>query len=133
MQRHKRLYQGKHSPARRDGMTRLLPADDTAEHYRYVFWIQAGRERWDTNPKPLGRDESNILSKRMQKHEALLPEGADARFGSIDLQSLIDRKKKTIEKRKQRLDRKRTLQNASESGSTSGTTDSSSDTSDSSD
>ena len=114
-------------------MTRLLPADDTAEHYRYVFWIQAGRERWDTNPKPLGRDESNILSKRMQKHEALLPEGADARFGSIDLQSLIDRKKKTIEKRKQRLDRKRTLQNASESGSTSGTTDSSSDTSDSSD
>jgi hypothetical protein len=75
-------------------MTRLLPADDTAEHYRYVFWTQAGRERWDTNPKPLGRDESNILSKRMQKHEALLPEGADARFGSIDLQSLIDRKKK---------------------------------------
>ena len=42
-------------------------------------------------------------------------------------------RKKTIEKRKQRLDRKRTLQNASESGSTSGTTDSSSDTSDSSD
>jgi hypothetical protein len=114
-------------------MTRLLPADDTAEHYRYVFWIQAGRERWDTNPKPLGRDESNILSKRMQKHEALLPEGADARFGSIDLQSLIDRKEKIIEKRKQRLDRKRPLQNASESGSTSGTTDSSSDTSDSSD
>ena len=111
----------------------LLPADDTAEHYRYGFWTQAGRARWDTNPKPLGRDESNILSKRMQKHEALLPEGADARFGSIDLQSLIDRKKKTIEKRKQRLDRKRTLQNASESGSTSGTTDSSSDTSDSSD
>ena len=61
------------------------------------------------------------MPQRMQKHEALLPEGADARFGSIDLQSLIDRKKKTIEKRKQRLDRKRTLQNASESGSTSGT------------
>eukprot|EP00435_Cladocopium_sp_Y103_P043634 s2225_g12.t1 len=109
----------------------LLPADDTAEHYRHGFWTQSGKERWNTNPKPLGRNESNILSKRMEKHEALLPEGADATFGSIDLQSLIDRKKKSIEKRKQRLDRKRTLQNAAESSSCS--TDSSSDTSDSSD
>ena len=89
---------------------------------------QPGKKRWNDQTQ-----QAITVPQRMQKHEALLPEGADARFGSIDLQSLIDRKKKTIEKRKQRLDRKRTLQNASESGSTSGTTDSSSDTSDSSD
>jgi len=34
----------------------------------------------------------------MQKHEALLPEGADVRFGSINLQSLIDGKKKQSRK-----------------------------------
>ena len=50
---------------------------------------QPGKKRWNDQTQ-----QAITVPQRMQKHEALLPEGADARFGSIDLQSLIDRKKK---------------------------------------
>ena len=50
---------------------------------------QPGKKRWNDQTQ-----QAIAVPQRMQKHEALLPEGADARFGSIDLQSLIDRKKK---------------------------------------
>ena len=47
---------------------------------------QPGKKKWNDQTQ-----QAIIVPQRMQKHEALLPEGADARF---DLQSLIDRKKK---------------------------------------
>ena len=50
---------------------------------------QPGKKKWNDQTQ-----QAITVPQRMQKHEALLPEGADARFGSIDLQSLIDGKKK---------------------------------------
>ena len=107
--------------------------EDDKAAYRMGFWTKQGRDRWDTNPQPLGRHEESTLSKRMAKHALLLPEGANAAYGTVDFSKLVESKKKQQQKEKERRKKKQLLQkqatqeaDADDSSTSSSSSDSSS-------
>ena len=102
----------------------LTPTEDSSNDYRYGFWTEAGRSRWDTKPKPLGVGKETTLTRRQAAQQNLLPAGVDARFGASDSHTLIEKRLRQAENRQSRLEtKKKLLEQATSASSSSSSSD----------